>query len=375
MRRRLVEFEVTGARLPHDVDPDSQPRMAPDGNLRSRAQSSIARLKSVWRPAANDPGLREWLGDRPLVVLEAGARGGPNSRWSPFGDAVEIVGIEADPEEHARLERELGGPARRFLNYALASEHGRGVLHVCRQAGCSSLFPPNREFVAAFAPEFQQMMEEVATETVETTPLDAVAEAHRLAPDVICLDVQGAELAVLQGARQTLERVKLVECEVELAPQYVGQPLFAEVDQHLRARGFALLGLRRTYWRRQSERSSAASTAGGQLVHGDALYYNRELLEHAPGDERELVRWLVALAAYRQDDFVAHLLERHPARTALAIAPARLRRVVLPGDKLGWRLARRALTLLHAPHHLTLRHWVVGLRSAPAPDWHDPDFF
>ena len=56
-------------------------------------------------------------------------------------------------------------------------------------------------------------------------------------------DVQGFELEVLRGSERTLEQVELVEVELSLVPLYAGAPLLPEVYEHLRERGFALVGL------------------------------------------------------------------------------------------------------------------------------------
>ena len=43
-------------------------------------------------------------------------------------------------------------------------------------------------------------------------------------------------LQVLRGATNLLNRICVVESEVEFVPLYVNQPLFADVDAELRAR-------------------------------------------------------------------------------------------------------------------------------------------
>src|SRR5579872_2770327 len=53
------------------------------------------------------------------------------------------------------------------------------------------------------------------------------------APDVLWVDVEGAELKVFQGANRVLESVKLIHVEVSFRPMQVGKPLFWEVSHYL----------------------------------------------------------------------------------------------------------------------------------------------
>lgn len=56
--------------------------------------------------------------------------------------------------------------------------------------------------------------------------------------DILKLDIQGAELLALYGARELLRSVKAIFLEVCFVPIYKDAPLFAEVDQFLREAGF-----------------------------------------------------------------------------------------------------------------------------------------
>jgi len=78
-------------------------------------------------------------------------------------------------------------------------------------------------------------------ERVQTWRLDDWALDARIAPqriDVLKLDVQGAELMALEGAKTILPTVKLVLMEVALVPYYADCPLFDEVEAYMQAEGF-----------------------------------------------------------------------------------------------------------------------------------------
>ncbi len=79
--------------------------------------------------------------------------------------------------------------------------------------------------------------------------LDALAQDHHLAsPILIKADVQGAELRVLEGARDILPATALVILEVSFLPFFDGGPEHARVVSFMESRGFVIydvLGLSR----------------------------------------------------------------------------------------------------------------------------------
>ncbi len=99
----------------------------------------------------------------------------------------------------------------------------------------SSLYPPNIKL----AERFSNLADYVAVKQifdVQTHRLDDVVGGANI--DFLKIDVQGGELDVLLGAERLLARTLLVQTEVEFLPMYENQPLFADVDAHMRARGF-----------------------------------------------------------------------------------------------------------------------------------------
>lgn len=280
-----------------------------------------------------------------LTVLDIGVRGGPHPRWFPFGSKVHVIGIDADPEECARLSR-LSSPVRTsYLSCAVgAQDNATATLYITRQPGCSSLLPPNHALLSHF-PYGEQFTIERTT-TVTLVSLDTICARHHIAPDVIKMDVQGAELAVIEGGARVFDRALLVETEVEFNPIYQAQPLLPDIDRALRAQGFLLLGLRRTVWRRSTE----GPAGGGTLIHGDALYVR----DPQPSDRVRRRHLAMALSAYQQWDLVATL------------APD-----LLPNRPVA--LFGRLMARVHTHRHW--RAWLDQHRAPGAIDWHDPAFY
>lgn len=111
-------------------------------------------------------------------------------------------------------------------------------MNVMDFSDASSLLPPTPAANEAWR------IRTVRRETVPVASLDHYRREHDLpAPDLFKLDVQGYELAVLQGAEESLRRTRWVLTEVSFREFYRGQPLFNEIAGHLASRGFALCAL------------------------------------------------------------------------------------------------------------------------------------
>jgi len=123
----------------------------------------------------------------------------------------------------------------------------------------SSLLQPDQHLAIHPWVRFDEVVQ-VETETLKDfCTNEGISEI-----DLIHLDVQGAELKVLTGAGDRLDRTKLVWLEVERIPLYRGQPLADEVERFMRARGFT----------KARQRVNAVS--------GDQLYWNAVLLGQYP---------------------------------------------------------------------------------------------
>ncbi|MBV9999117.1 MAG: FkbM family methyltransferase [Verrucomicrobia bacterium] len=87
-------------------------------------------------------------------------------------------------------------------------------------------------------------------------------------PDLLKMDVQGAELDVLKGAGKLLERIKVIELEAWLKREYWGlTPLFHEVIEFLAGHEFRLIEIGGHFYDQQHELYALS----GYFVHADLL--------------------------------------------------------------------------------------------------------
>jgi FkbM family methyltransferase len=183
-------------------------------------------------------------------------------------DLADVVGFEPIREECLRLTRQ-GRRGHTYLPFALGDGSAR-TFHRTNTAMTSSIYPPNARLLGAFT-NLGEHVRVVETTTLETRRLDDVPEAA--GTDFLKLDVQGAELDVLRGATKALEHVLVVHTEANFVPLYEGQPLFAEVDQALRAAGFLFHRFHGIATRAFAPLvSKMAFAPNGQALWADAVY-------------------------------------------------------------------------------------------------------
>ena len=144
-----------------------------------------------------------------------------------------VTGFEPVEEECRKLNT-AGRGVHTFLPYAVGDGTSR-TFRECNFSMTSSLYEPNTALLDRFQ-NLGELTRVVKQFPVETRRLDDLAEVRDV--DYLKLDVQGAEYDVIEGASEALSHALVVHTEVEFVPLYVGQPLFAEVDQALRRNGF-----------------------------------------------------------------------------------------------------------------------------------------
>lgn len=136
----------------------------------------------------------------------------------------------------------------------------------------SSLLKPNKPLLD-YLERFREVITLGATESIETVRLADVPQARDI--DMIKIDVQGAELSVFKSAGSGLDRVLMIWTEVEFLPLYENQPLFADLDQFLRASGFLLHSFVDPASRRFRNFARACPRSRprrGQTLWSDAIY-------------------------------------------------------------------------------------------------------
>ena len=230
----------------------------------------------------------------------------------------ELIGFEANPEAFAALQKPSGA-RQTFLPHAVG-DGGLRTLHVCAARDMTSLFEPNPDVLNLFH-GFPLWSQVIATEPVQTVRLDDVPEVVGLT--FLQMDIQGAELLALQHAQARLREALVLHLEVEFLPLYIDQPLFSDVEQFLRHRGY----LFHRFYHPTSRALQPMVVRGdinlglSQLVWADAVFV-RDFIRLERLDDRELLTTAAIMHdCYDSWDLTLRLLIELDRRTEGTLAP------------------------------------------------------
>jgi FkbM family methyltransferase len=231
----------------------------------------------------------------------------------------ELFSFEPNPEQHRLLREKFADCGYvHVLPVAIADGRDR-ELKICRHPGGSSLFEPNLELARRYR-SFGEWLEVVGRVPVKTVTLDSLEPLH--GADFLKLDIQGAELEALIGGSELLSTILMIECEVNFVQQYVGQPLFSEIELLLRRHGFMFHRFS-GYGSRLLEDATAGGDPlqpGSQWLWSDAIFV-RDLAHWPSLTNQQLIKIAVYMhELYASDDFAHHVLAIVDGRANSALA-------------------------------------------------------
>jgi FkbM family methyltransferase len=162
-------------------------------------------------------------GVTPSLVLHVGAHTAEeNDLYRHLG--ANVIWVEAQ----AHLAHDLERAGHHVIHAAIWSEPTLLTFHTTSNQQSSSLLP-----LASHAQRYPHITV-TSTHTIRTTTIDSL----NLQPDMLNLDIQGAELEALKGAERTLPHVRWIYTEISVEHLYEGQALEHEVTAWLADRGF-----------------------------------------------------------------------------------------------------------------------------------------
>lgn len=183
------------------------------------------------------------LGFRPRVALDIGAYVG---NWALLCKEVfpecRVCMFEPQPDKQPLLNQIVRThPGIVLVSKVLTDTPDGAVPFYEAECGGSSMLPPRGQSIRGDT-------------RPATTLSSAVVGTPFESPDLIKIDVQGAELKVIAGGPDILDRAGVVILEVSLVEEYRGGPPFADVIDFMNRRGMRAYDLC-TIWRNNSTMS------------------------------------------------------------------------------------------------------------------------
>lgn len=190
----------------------------------------------------------------PLVIFDIGACQAEDSiKYAKLFTQANIYAFEAlksNFDKGIALIEEYNLSTRISLHFlALSDKKGTATFYVssenipnknpAKERGnkSSSLLPPTENQKKIFSWLSYKEQQEVETER-----LDTFCQRRGISKiDFIHMDVQGAELMVLQGAGNFLDKVHVLWLEVESLELYENQPLKNDIENFLQKAGFTCI--------------------------------------------------------------------------------------------------------------------------------------
>ncbi|MHC4308851.1 MAG: FkbM family methyltransferase [Planctomycetota bacterium] len=217
----------------------------------------------------DDPFLFQKLlfaGEKHLVVFDVGAYVGDiTTAYAEIFPQATMHCFEPFPNSFKKLGRLTKSKHIKPYQIALSNQKGKAKLLVNTDQSCNSMFP-RPTTGAKYYSKSSQIIDQIE---VETQTMDTFCDSEGIADiDILKLDVEGAELKVLNGATRILteKRIKLIFTEVMFVAHYEGGCLFHEVSDFLSRYHYTLYNL-----------YNLKRARNGWLRWGNAIFLNPQM--------------------------------------------------------------------------------------------------
>lgn len=198
----------------------------------------------IFNPHKAIEALNQFLPDNPIIVEVGAFNGSDTRRMVAQWPKSSVYSFEPLPEIYQQLEHNMQHLSQvHCYQLALSNRVGTALFYVSER--------PTHPGIASQAGSLRKPKERLSrssllfprTAMVQTTTLDVWAHENVITSiDLLWLDTQGHELAILEAAPIMIKNVKVIISEVSFIESYAGQPLYEEVVAWMDCHGFEHVG-------------------------------------------------------------------------------------------------------------------------------------
>ena len=213
----------------------------------------------------NDPKIarQRWFEDHQIsVVFDVGANSGQYAlELRKHGFSGKIISFEPLSSAFLQLQKNAAGQRDwTIVNKALGATPGTAEINIAGNSWSSSLLDMLPRHLES-APESKY----VKQETIAVSTLDAECEEHKISSEFAFLkiDAQGYTFPILDGAEQSVRKLRGIQVEMSLVSLYQNEPLIEEVILRLREAGFTPMVIKPEFGDKES----------GQQLQVDGIFF------------------------------------------------------------------------------------------------------
>lgn len=203
------------------------------------------------------------------TLFDIGANAGQYaSKMRKLGYGKRIISFEPLKSAFQALKK-VSSKDKNWLiyNYALGNDDIKSVINVAGNSQSSSILnmlPAH----STSEPESKY----IAKQEIEIKRIDSVFNSFckEGSSVMIKIDTQGFEKKVIEGAKDSLHHVKLIQLEMSIIPLYESEISFVEMINYLESKGFQLFSL---------ENGFSDSTTG-QLLQVDGIFVQKAFADN-----------------------------------------------------------------------------------------------
>ncbi len=229
---------------------DNYPSLLNDGYLHIDRATEIARYFN--------------LDDSNLIVDVGAADGTVSQKFSKAFPFSITYAFEPIPSTFQSLKGNVSGNKNIIaVNKGLGSAETELTIHLSERITSSSFFNIEENISNDF---FSRNLKDVGAESVVVSTMDKEIPSDKKI-NILKMDVQGFELEVLKGGKNTLKRTAIVLVEMQNHDLYLGAPKYYDIDKFMRESNFELFDIIPSI--RQDKK----------LYEWDSIYVNKNIVK------------------------------------------------------------------------------------------------